>query len=56
MRDPKTHRYDDGPTACRPSSAVLKSIQQAINALDRREPTNKQHVDVFVSRPTGLES
>jgi hypothetical protein len=30
MRNHKTHRYDDGPTACRPSSAVLKSIQQAI--------------------------
>ena len=26
------HRYEDGPTACRPSSAVLKDIKRSIKA------------------------
>lgn len=30
MVDPLRHRYQDGPTACRPIPAVLKSIRQAI--------------------------
>ena len=30
MVDPQFHRYEDGPTTCRPSTAVLKSIRQSI--------------------------
>jgi len=61
MRDPETPRYDDGPTACRPSSAVLKSIQQAIKkskAMSTADVRLAAYMGLIaahtVERPTGF--
>lgn len=61
MRAPRTHRYEDGPTACRPSSAVLKSIRQAIrksralSSADVRLAAYMGLVAAAVERPTGFD-
>jgi immune inhibitor A len=60
MVDPLSHRYEDGPTACRPSTAVLKSIQQAIkkshalSTADVRLASYMGLVSAVVQRPTGF--
>lgn len=54
------HRYEDGPTACRPTAAVLKEIQRAIKAsralssADVRLAAYMGLVTADVQRPTGF--
>jgi len=60
MVDPLSHRYEDGPTTCRPSTAVLRSIQQSIkksramSAADVRLAAFMGLVTADVQRPTGF--
>ena len=60
MVDPLAHRYEDGPTTCRPSAAVLKSIQQAIkkshalSSADVRLASYMGLVSAVVQRQTGF--
>jgi len=60
MRDPQWHRYEDGPTTCRPSKAVLKSIRQSIKKVramsgaDVRLAAYMGLVTADVQRPPGF--
>ena len=60
MVDPLSHRYEDGPTTCRPPAAVLKSIQQAIkkshalSSADVRLASYMGLVSAVVQRQTGF--
>ena len=60
MRDPQLHRYEDGPTTCRPSKSVLKSIRQSIkkahamSGADVRLAAYMGLVAADVQRPTGF--
>jgi len=60
MRDPHVHRYEDGPTTCRPSKGVLKSIRQsikkarALSGADVRLAAYMGLVAADVRRPTGF--
>lgn len=60
MCDLDLHRHDDGPTACRPSDAVLHSIRQeikqarALSAADVRLAAHMGLISVDVPRRTGF--
>jgi immune inhibitor A len=60
MIDPLFHRYEDGPTACRPTTAVLRDIRQAIktsramSSADVRLAAFMGLVNAVVERPTGF--
>jgi immune inhibitor A len=60
MVDPQSHRYEDGPTTCRPSPAVLKSIQHsikqshALSAADVRLASFMGLISAIPQRPTGF--
>ena len=60
MVESQFHRYEDGPTTCRPRAAVLKSIQQsikrnhAISAADVRLASYMGLIAAVVQRPTGF--
>jgi hypothetical protein len=60
MVDPQFHRYEDGPTTCRPSAAVLKSIRQSIkknhvlSAADIRLACYMGLIPAVAKRPTGF--
>jgi len=55
-----THRYEDGPTTCRPTAAVLKDIKRsikasrALSAADVRLAAFMGLVTADVQRPTGF--
>ncbi|ARN21783.1 M6 family metalloprotease domain-containing protein [Piscinibacter gummiphilus] len=60
MSQTQTHRYEDGPTACRPTAAVLKDIKKSIkashslSAADIRLASFMGLVTADVQRVTGL--
>ena len=60
MVESQWHRYEDGPTTCRPSPAVLKSIQQsikksrALSAADVRLASYMGLIAAIPERPTGF--
>lgn len=60
MGNAHTHRYEDGPTACRPNRAVLRSIRQqiksahALSAADVRLAGHMGLVTVDLPRRTGF--
>jgi immune inhibitor A len=60
MVDPQFHRYEEGPTTCRPSTAVLKSIRQsikknhALSAADVRLASYMGLIPAVAKRPTGF--
>lgn len=60
MVEPHFHRHENGPTTCRPSTAVLRSIQQSIkkshamSSADVRLAAYMGLVAADVQRPTGF--
>jgi immune inhibitor A len=60
MNELPLHRYEDGPTTCRPTTAVLKEIQRSIKAsralssADVRLAAYMGLVTADVQRPTGF--
>ncbi len=60
MVAPQFHRYEDGPTTCRPRAAVLKSIQQSIkkshamSSADVRLASYMGLIAAVTQRPTGF--
>ena len=60
MVDPRFHRYEDGPTTCRPTAAVLRNIKQAIkksralSSADVRLASYMGLVAADGQRPTGF--
>lgn len=60
MLKPPPHRYEDGPTTCRPTTAVMNQIQRAIKASRALSPADVRLaaymglVTADVQRPTGF--
>src|SRR5262249_37521723 len=60
MLHPLLHQYEDGPTTCRPSTAVLKSIRQSIrknhvlSLADVRLASYMGLIAAIPQRPTGF--
>lgn len=60
MCHPDLHHHEDGPTACRPTNAVLRSIKReirqarALSAADVRLAANMGLVSIDVPRRTGF--